>query len=206
MEFFILGVLMMNKLSAYEISQLIKNNYQGICSYSIGNVQRALKLLAAKDYVKFQEKTTGKVVKKVYEITPAGRVRFLEWMHRPLDITQNNNMELGRFLLLGILPPENRKELIRGQIESLNASLRYLHDVQNAITAQRNVMDVRDMWRAHIAEEPEYMNELAQSTGNRDLITLLADTGDFAEFTLEYSIDEIKFQLGWFEKLLANLP
>ena len=203
MEDFILGLLMPNKLTAYEVHQVIKNNYEGVCSSSIGNVQRALKKLHEKGFVKLNEIMEGKIVKKRFEITKDGRRQFLKWLTSPLQITRANNMETGKLLLLGFLPPAKRIEMIEGQIADLKEELEYLQAIEASVEerlAQFGNSRI-EIWKAHVEANKDYMDELMESTGAKDIFTVLDDIGKYAELTLRLGLDEAKFNLDWFGKL-----
>ena len=205
MEYLILGMLMANKLTAYEIQQAIKIGYQDICSHSIGNVQRALKLMLGKNFVLVHEKMTGKVVKKVYEITPNGRTHFMQWMHQPLELTKAKNMELGKLLLLGFLPLEKRLDLIKGQIEALKADLAYLREAE-AITNEQGVSDeTTTTLHEYIQENELYINELLASTNTTNIFDLKRDIEKYAMLTLYYGIENIQFNIVWFEKMYKEM-
>ena len=45
MDKIILGILMLNRMTAYEIKNVIKLSYKSICSDSLGSIQAALKKL-----------------------------------------------------------------------------------------------------------------------------------------------------------------
>ena len=203
MEDFILGLLMPYKLTAYELHQMIKSNYQSICSHSIGNIQRALKKLHEKGLVRLNEVMEGKVTKKIYEITLDGREQFLKWLSNPLEITKAKNMEVGKLLMLGLLPHGKRVEIIQGQIDALKAELEYLKTVEASIELQLEEygQSMAEMQKAHVDKNKEYMNELVESVGATDVWTLLADTSKFGNIALKLGMDEVKFGISWFENL-----
>jgi len=203
MEDFILGLLMPNKLTAYELHQIIKNNYQSICSHSIGNVQRALKKLHEKGFVKLNEVMDGKVTKKIFEITQDGRVHFLKWLNNPLEITKAKNMEVGKLLLLGFLSPDKRVKMIEGQIDELKTELEYLKAIESTIEAQQEELgqSMAELQDAYIEKNKAYMDELVESVGADDVLTLLADIRKFSLLALKLGMDDVRFGIGWFEKL-----
>jgi len=207
MEDFILGLLMPNKLTAYELHQIIKNNYEGVCSHSIGNVQRALKKLHEKGFVRLKEAMDGKVVKKIFEITPLGRAQFMQWLSSPLEISKAKNMEIGKLLLLGFLSPGKRLEKIEGQIKELEGELEYLKAIETAIEAQTEEAgnSIAELQMAYIEKNKAYMEELVESVGADNIVTLLADISKFANLTLHLGLAEAKFNLEWFKKLRDDM-
>ncbi|MCL2363929.1 MAG: PadR family transcriptional regulator [Defluviitaleaceae bacterium] len=207
MEDFILGLLMIHKLTAYEIHKTIKENYNDVCSHSIGNVQRALKILHKKGFVIMNEVLNGKVVKKVYEITSAGRKQFLQWLNSPMLLNKANNIELGKLLLMGFLPPDKRIERLNDLIESLQADLAYLTAIEETVKAQLENFDgsMDEMQSHHIAQHPAYMDELIESVEVKDLEILLADISKFSLTVLRHGLDEAKFNHKWFSQLRDDM-
>ena len=68
MDKIILGILMLNRMTAYEIKNVIKLSYKSICSDSLGSIQAALKKLFDLDMVTFEEVVENGVNKKRYAI------------------------------------------------------------------------------------------------------------------------------------------
>jgi len=200
MEDFLLGLLMANMMTAYELHLLIKKNYEGICSDSIGNIQRALKILHKKGFVIFNEATEGKVVKKIFEITPAGRAHFMRWLSSPLAITKARNMELGKFLLLGFLSPAKRLATIDGQIKEIEEELEYLKIVEASID-EIPAESITAMRKAYIEANKDYMDAMMDSVDADDPISLMADVSKYAHLTLKFGLDESQFVLEWFQGL-----
>lgn len=191
---------MPNKLSAYELQQLIKKNYDSICSHSIGNIQRALKILHNKGFVIFNEAAEGKVVKKIFEITPAGRAHFMGWLGSPLSMTKARNMEIGKFLLLGFLPHAKRLDTINGQIKELEEDLEYLESIEAAVSAMP-AESIAAMQKAHVDTNKEYIDALLDSVETKDPLVLMADIGKYAHLTLKLGLAEQRFTLEWFQTL-----
>ena len=207
MEDFILGLLMVHKLTAYEIHIMIKNQYQAICSYSLGNIQRALKKLHEKGFVILSEVSEGKVVKKIFAITPAGREKFIDWLKSPIAVTKAKNLEIGKLLLFGYLSPKERIERIDLQIIDLKAELEYLEAIEIAIQAQIEALGTTEIEAqiAYAEANREYIDELLDSIEENDILKLSADISRFAILTLKLGMAEAKFNLDWFENLRKEL-
>ena len=209
MEDFILGLLMVNKLTAYDLHTVIKNNYEGIYSHSIGNIQRALKKLHEKELVTLEEVHEGKVVKKVFGITPAGRTRFMTWLNNPIDLLKAKNMELGRLLLLGFLTKEQQLANIDKTIADYKEAHSYMQAVEDAVTAQLEDMarnnGTDQAYLDHLVDYPKYMTELMDSVEESDYVSLMRDVRKFGIITLKYGFAQIKFELEWFENLRKEL-
>ena len=210
MEDFILGLLMVNRFTAYDLHVLIKNNYDGICSSSIGNIQRALKKLHEKAEVSLEVVTEGKVVKKVFSITPVGRKRFMTWLNNPIDLLKAKNMEAGRLLLLGFLTEEQQIANIDKTIADYRAANTYMDEVKKAVDAQTLALadsgsSRADMMSQFLINEPVYAQELMDSVEGDDFEQVISNVAKYSLITLEYAIAEMKFSLEWFENLRARL-
>jgi len=209
MEDFILGLMMIRKFTAYELHIEIKNNHVDICSSSIGNIQRALKKLHGKEFVNLEEVHEGKVVKKVFGITPAGRERFMNWLNNPLDLLKAKNMELGRLLLMGYLTEEQQLANIDCTIAAYKKSYEYVIAIEEAVKAQEAEETANaSLEQARIAlyeQNKDYFDELMDSVEETDFLKLAYSINKFSMLTLKLGIDEIKFNLNWFENLRKDL-
>ena len=206
MEHFILGLLMLHKLTAYELHVQIRDNYEGICSHSIGNIQRALKKLHEKGLVALEEVREGKVIKKIFGITPEGRAHFMKWLNHPIAITKVKNMELGRLLLLGFLTKEQQLANIDRVIQDLKEASEYMKAVEAAIKAEiKEAGDIEQARLDHFNEHEDYMEDLLNSVETDDYLDLLRNVNKFGILTFQHGVAEIKFNLEWFENLRKEL-
>ena len=72
MDIIILGLLMIQNCTIYEMKKVIEKNFGNISSSSIGSMQAAVKKLLSKNMICFNEHVENSVNKKVYEITHEG--------------------------------------------------------------------------------------------------------------------------------------
>jgi len=209
MEDFILGLLMLNKFTAYEIHVAIRDSYEAFYSPSLGNVQRALKKLHEKDFVKLNEVHEGKVVKKIFSITPEGRAHFMIWLNKPLELLKAKNSELGRLLLLGFLTKEQQLANIDIAIRDYKEAYEYTKAIEAALATQiaeaEKKSTVREFQLEYYGEHKEYLDELLASVETDDYLELLSNVNKFGYLTLKLGMDEIKFSLEWFENLREEL-
>ena len=209
MEDFILGLLMINKSTAYELHTLIKNNFEGIYSHSIGNIQRALKKLHEKEQVTLEEVHEGKVVKKVFGITPAGRTRFMTWLNKPIDLMKVKNMALGNLLLLGFLSQEEQLANIDKTISDYKEAIAYLELVEETVITQHEMATeqggVEKIYLEHQKNNEPYIAQLMDAVESDDYFALMHSVARFQKITLRFGMDQIKFELDWFEKLRKEL-
>ena len=207
MEHFILGLLMVQKFTAYELHILIKNNYEAVCSSSIGNIQRALKKLHEKGFVALEEVRDGKVVKKIFGITPGGRASFMEWLNNPIEIMKVKNMELGRLLLLGFLTKKQQLANIDIVIRDLKAACEYIKAIEKSVEMQMEKFGSNEQAArlAFFNENEEYIEELLDSVETDDFLELLENVNKFGIITLKHGSAEMHFNLEWFENLRKEL-
>ena len=202
MEYLILGLLMVRKLTAYELHVIFKNNYQDICSDSIGNIQRALKKLNGSGQVLFHNFVEKGVNKNRYEITAAGRKSFLEWLNQPLDLTKAKNMELGRLLLLGFLPKADQLAAIEESIKEIRIKYDYLKAIEEVIKQDGSAIQNH---LAYFQQNEAYCQGLLAAVEGDDLEEVMTNVDYFGKLTLKLGLDTMKFYLDWFEKLKGEL-
>jgi len=188
MDKLILGILMLKKLTVYEIRAVIKMNFQAMCSDSMGSIQAAIKRLIDADMIIFSEYVEKSVNKKQYAITEKGREALFEWLQKPANISAAKNMEMGKLLFMGMLPQEKQVPLIEEIIKQLEDDLVYLLEIQKGITQQRKD-EVIMYWKSNT----DYY---------ADVIEKAASIAQFEELTLQHGIDNIKFNIEWFKKLI----
>ena len=187
MDKLILGLLMIKRLTVYEIKSIIQKNFRDKCSGSMGAIQSAIKKLLAADMIIFSEYVEKSVNKKQYSITEKGREEFFKWLHVPANISGSKNMELGKLLFLGMLPMEKRVHLIEEIISKLDMYLLSLLEIQSSINDEDKQQIIKH-WESDI----KYFSCVIENT--EDVIY-------FQEITLQYSIDITKFNIEWFKKL-----
>jgi len=190
MDKLILGLLMMNRLTVYEIRAIIRKNFQDICSDSMGAIQFAIKKLLAAGMVTFSEYVEKSVNKKRYSITDKGRAELLNWLGTPANISAGTNMELGKLLFMGMVPAEKRQHLIDEIITLFEKDLAYLLEVKSAASDDSD--EAKKQVDEYFKRDPEY---LAFTRENFKSIVF------FSRMALQYGIDLIEYNIEWFKKL-----
>ena len=107
MDKLILGLLMMQRLTIYELRIIIKRYFQSMCSDSIGSIRAAVNKLLDAGMVTYTEFVERSVNKKQYSITDKGREEFAAWAQSLANVALPDNMELGKFLLRVLFPQRN---------------------------------------------------------------------------------------------------
>ena len=76
----ILDILMMRRMTAYELRSVLGEHFQSMCSDSLGSIQAALKKLLQLGYVTYDEVVENGRFKKRYAITKEGRQSLIQWI------------------------------------------------------------------------------------------------------------------------------
>lgn len=192
MDIIILGLLMIQNCTIYEMKKVIEKNFGNISSSSIGSMQAAVKKLLSKNMICFNEYVENSVNKKVYEITHEGREHFLFSISEPM-LYKEKNMELSKFFFMGFASKSKRLELVAAYVSELQKELIRLEQIKSAAEIQPDFdEDCLSMLKEKGASE----------------IQSVADVEDIAFFQLamlNLSIDKIKFEIEWFENFKENL-
>jgi len=208
-ENLILGLLMLMQMTAYELHSHIKNNYEGIASPSLGNVQRALKQLEAKGLVTKQEVMSGKVTKKIFTITKDGRTQLMKWLSSPPDFGRANNLEMGKMLMMGMLTREQQLANLERVIADFREAATYLAVVEanmlNAFDHADQEGGIDYLQQMLYDQNPEFYAELLEVVNVDNFPQLMKNVNEFGYYTLQHGIAETKFNLEWFENLRKEL-
>lgn len=197
MDKIILGILMLKRLTAYEIRNIIRQNYSSMCSDSIGSIQVALKKLLEAGFVTCSEIVEHGVNKKRYSITDLGRADFMSWLKTPLDMTKTKNMDLGKLLLMGLVPADERAALLDEILQKINQELYELTEIQKTIDQNNG----KNQMLAEMEKDIDYRVGIQTATGQADMEINIEGVRYFENMTLQYGIAEAKFQIEWFSKL-----
>jgi DNA-binding PadR family transcriptional regulator len=119
MDTLILGLLMLQSRTVYEIKEKIKKGMNMIYSDSLGSIQAAIKKLLAGKQIEFAEVVENGKYKKVYSITEAGREYFYQWVNAPIKPVQSKNSELAKLFFMGLSDKNKRVERIEEYIRSI---------------------------------------------------------------------------------------
>lgn len=175
MENVVLGLLIIQCLTLYELNQAFKQGISMFYSASYGSLQVAVKSLLGKGYIVFEEKVENGRNKKVYIITEAGRQAFSQWMLDEIPVSKLEVMALAKVYFLGLVDSlEHRKRIVQDIIAKAER-----------IEAQLSALDEHIR---HI-EIPASHYEIAR----------------FQIKTLDYGRKNFAFSKAWFQELLDDL-
>lgn len=144
MQFVILGLLLGDPLSLYDLQKRFAAGISLFYSASSGSIQRALQHLVDDGAVVVAEADDSRRGRKVHRITDEGRRRWRAWMLAPIsDGTDAETTVLAKVYLLGRLDaPGDRADAVRGIREHVDDSRRALEELAVAVDAQASGLDV----------------------------------------------------------------
>ena len=202
MDKILLGLLMLKRLTIYEIHNIIKLNYRAMCSDSLGSIQAAIKKLMDNNMITCNEFVEKSVNKKMYSITEYGRTTLINWLKVPLNMGKAKNMELSKLLFMGIVPIDERLHLITEVILNLKKELIYLEEIE---IVSRNSNENTSEFLSYLENDQEYLYGLQNATMNSDTKENIKSIALFGTLTLQLGIDSTKFHINWFESLRDKL-
>lgn len=188
----ILGLLMIQKCTLYEMRKAIEANFTNISSNSTGSIQATLKKLLNENMICFSEYVENSVNKKVYEITDAGKAHFFDIISKPM-LYKEKNMELSKFMFMGFLEKDKWLPLIEAYISELNKELNALDQIKSALEPENDFDD-------------DYVRSLQENGAASDMVAdKVKDIALFQYATLDLSIAKLMFEKQWFETFKQNL-
>ena len=201
MEKIILSILILGRLTVYEIRNAIRQNYTSMCSDSLGSIHAALKKLLAVGFVTCVEFVENGVNKKQYSITDLGRQDFMGWLKTPLDMSRTKNMDLGKLLLMGLVPGSERMALLDEILSQQNKELEELLEIQKRVEQS----DGKKAFLEYMQSDAEYRLGIQNASGQEDIADSINAISYFQNMTLQFGIDSAKFYIDWFSRLKSNI-
>ncbi|MBL8057079.1 MAG: PadR family transcriptional regulator [Anaerolineales bacterium] len=134
MENVVLGLLILNSLTLYDLNRAFKQGISMFYSASYGSLQIAVKKLLQKGLVVFDEQVDRGRHKKVYRITPRGRDAFREWMLAETPASKLEVTALAKVYFLGLIPEAaQRRQILTEILGKIEAALGELTARQAAL-------------------------------------------------------------------------
>ena len=129
MEHIILGLLLLQSRTIYQLRKRINDGLNLMYSCSTGSIQSAIKKLLRHGYIDIGEVTEKSKLKKFYTITDSGKKCFHDWLCRPIDNGATKNPEPSKIYFLGFAEKETRLKLIENHIDGLKKMLSDLEKI-----------------------------------------------------------------------------
>lgn len=129
MDNIILGLLILESRTIYQLRDRINKGLDLMYSGSLGSIQAALKKLLNNDYVTFEETVENGKYKKVYSATENGKHSFIKWVNAPLEKHSAKNPELAKIYFMGFSDKQNREKNIREHLSYLKEQYAVLNEI-----------------------------------------------------------------------------
>lgn len=137
LKFIILGIVLENDLTGYDIKKVIENGIGVFYRASFGSLYPALKTMTEKGFLITSEKSKCGRQKIFYHITDAGRNQFFDWLTAPIDIFEGTNTHLAKVYFFDKLSDDIREQqLLKFEVNYEN----YLSKLE-ALEKEFNAMD-----------------------------------------------------------------
>ena len=201
MDKIILGILMLHRMTAYELRNFIKNNFKSMYSDSLGSIQAALKKLFELEMVTFVELVEKGVNKKRYSITETGQEALIEWIKIPINTSKTKNYDFGKLFFMGYVSKKDQKTLIDKIIISMEEEYEALKKLKESIDADEESEEIKN----YLLTDIEYKERIKNLDKGKELIENIREISKFTLATLDYGIDVTAFNIEWFKKLKKRI-
>ena len=201
MDKIILGILMLHRMTAYELRNFIKNNFKSMYSDSLGSIQAALKKLFELEMVTFEELVEKGVNKKRYSITETGWEALIEWIKIPINTSKTKNYDFGKLFFMGYVSKKDQKTLIDKIIISMEEEYEALKKLKESIDADEESEEIKN----YLLTDIEYKERIKNLDKGKELIENIREISKFTLATLDYGIDVTAFNIEWFKKLKKKI-
>jgi DNA-binding PadR family transcriptional regulator len=141
MEIVVLGLLMIQDLTVYQLNQAFKSGIALIYSASYGSILNAIKKLLASNAITFIELVENGRNKKIYHITEEGRAHFYEWMHADIDENKTETMALCKVFFLGLIDKDIEKRKI---LENIVAAILKMEEQLHQLSQKLSQLELSD--------------------------------------------------------------
>ena len=128
MVYVILGLLMIRKLTIYEIRGILEGKISPFYSGSYGSIQNAIKKLLANGHITFEERIENGRNKKIYSIKAEGEIEFYKWLEDDIHVSNLKDNAVTKVFFFGFLNKEKQILIIERYIKSLKASSNECND------------------------------------------------------------------------------
>jgi PadR family transcriptional regulator AphA len=146
MENVVLGLLIIQSLTLYELNRAFKQGISMFYSASYGSLQIAIRNLLNKGMLVFEEKVDKGRNKKVYSITEHGKDAFYQWMLDEIPVNKLEVTALSKVFFLGLIHDvEQRKQIvleILTKIELVQDELRKMNGEISQIEIPASYRDI----------------------------------------------------------------
>lgn len=202
MENIILSLLLLKKMTVYELRSYIRQNLNTICSDSMGSIQAAIKKLLDKQRIECREFIENSVLKKEYSITQKGVMQFKEWIQTPVKVNSAKNMEGGKLLFLGLSSKENRIKFIEQYINELKQEQKKLLQIQESVELLKDNVILKNA--ARISGDKVLSKNILELSGEKSIEEAVQNIYDYQILSLEYGLNRLKLDIEFYQSILKK--
>ncbi len=152
MEFVILGLLLRDQLTIYQLRSIFNQSFSMIYGDSYGSLQSALKRLLAQGLIRFEETREGGRRKKIYQINAQGKARFFDWMMEDIPLSKLETASLTRLFFLGELEQPGRLTVLARIQEAIDQYHRILQGIQQQNAPYYQLTEPWVRYRLHMLD------------------------------------------------------
>jgi DNA-binding PadR family transcriptional regulator len=116
MDHIVLGLLLLQDMTLYELNAAFSRGLSLIYSPSYGSLQNAVKKLVKAEFIKFEEKVEKGRNKKIYSVEQSGVTAFYKWMRMEIPLNKLEQVILSKVFFLGLIQSEDEKLKIIGDM------------------------------------------------------------------------------------------
>jgi DNA-binding PadR family transcriptional regulator len=132
----LLGFLMRNSMTGYDLKKAFSLSFSFFSGLSYGSIYPALKKMESQGLVsKRTEIQDGAPNRKIYSITEAGKLVFLDSLKAPLTLELPKSPFLMKLFFFAYLSPGERNAIIAKHLDSIEELSRQLEAARPAIEA-----------------------------------------------------------------------
>ena len=140
MDNIILGLLLLENRTIYQLRERIRKGMDLMYSSSMGSIQAAIKKLLNHGHISYEERVENGKCKKIYSITDSGKHCFFEWLNSPFEAQGAKNPELVKVYFMGFSDKASRKI----NVEKYLSHLTERYHALNAICEEANSIVVTE--------------------------------------------------------------
>ena len=144
MEHVVLGLLMIQSLTLYDLNRAFTQGISMFYSASYGSLQVAVKNLLNKGMIVFEEKVENGRNKKVYSITEHGRDAFYQWMLDEIPVNKLEVTALSKVYFLGLIQSTQQRKQI---IDEILNKIQSVHDELSSMNEGINQLEIPASYR-----------------------------------------------------------
>ncbi|MEX1376535.1 MAG: PadR family transcriptional regulator [Eubacteriales bacterium] len=175
MENIVLGLLMLQSMTIYQLNQAFGMGLSMIYAASYGNLQYAVKKLLDAEMISFEEKVENGRNKKIYNINKSGVDEFFRWMMDDADPRHIETVMLSKVYFMGLIEKDDDK------IEIIDKILYAAQGYADQLTHAKSIFDKMEISASDMR------------------------IAKYQFATLDYGIGAHDFAIGWLKKLKQDI-